>query len=213
MFLFQAKIKSIEYKNKKNILNREFNLLNKTIILCGGTGFYIRAAIDDYNFPKGEQIDNPARDKYQKYYENYGCDSLWDLLNKKDPDSAKIIHKNNVVRVIRALEICDEGLSYAQQVSNLSKIEQMFDCLFFGLKVDPKILNDRINKRVDRMLDLGLVKEVEKLLSDGYRSAITSANAIGYKEIVDFLDNKCSLSEASERIKIATRQYAKRQRT
>lgn len=84
---------------------------------------------------------------------------------------------------------------------------------FFGLKVDPEILKNRIDKRVDKMVESGLVDEVKALLEQGFKDALTSASAIGYKEIVAYLEGRCSVDEAIEQIKIATRQYAKRQRT
>lgn len=185
----------------------------KVPILCGGTGFYIRAAIDDYNFPKGKQADNPLRDKYQNIADKQGSHALWEILKSKDERSAELIHENNVVRVIRALEILEEGKSYADQVENLQNIEQKIPAKFFGLKVNPDILRERIDARVDKMIEAGLIDEVKALLDAGFKDALTSAAAIGYKEIVSHLDGNCSLDEAVEQIKNATHKYAKRQRT
>lgn len=192
----------------KDIISRD-----KIPILCGGTGFYVRAAIDDYDFPKGEQENNPVRDKYKKYLEDHGADELWNLLFSRDPKSAEIIHKNNAVRVIRALEIFDEGKSYFEQVENLQNLPQKVNAKFFGLSVDPEILKTRINNRVDKMMSNGLVEEVKNLLDNNYREALCATSAIGYKEIVSYLDGKIGLDEAIEQIKTSTRQYAKRQRT
>lgn len=186
---------------------------DKNVILCGGTGFYIRAAIDDYDFPKGEQENNPVRDRYQAIADKYGNHELWTILEKKDPNSAKIIHENNVVRVIRALELFEEGLSYADQVDKLQTINQVYDAEFFGLRVDPDILRNRIDIRVDKMVQTGLIDEVKSLLDKGYRKAVTAANAIGYKEIVSYLDGEISLDLAIHQIKSASKKYAKRQRT
>lgn len=124
-----------------------------------------------------------------------------------------MIHENNVVRVIRALEIFDEGKSYAKQVESLQNIPQKYDAKFFGLKVDAEVLRKRIDSRVDKMLDDGLIDEVKNLLNNGFREALTSASAIGYKEIVQYLDGHSSFEDAVLQIKTATRQYAKRQRT
>lgn len=186
---------------------------SKTPILCGGTGFYIRAAIDDYDFPKGEQQDNPIREKYNKIAQMHGAHALWEILNEKDKRSAALIHENNVVRVVRALEIFEEGKSYADQVESLQNIKQKYPAKFFGLKVNPEILKNRIDKRVDKMIEAGLVDEVKTLLDQGFKDALTSASAIGYKEIVEHLEGRCSLDEAVKQIKTATKQYAKRQRT
>ena len=114
---------------------------------------------------------------------------------------------------MRALEIFEEGKSYADQVENLQNIQQKIPAGFFGLKVDPDILRDRIDARVDKMIDVGLIDEVKTLLDAGFRKALTSAAAIGYKEIVAYLDGGCTLDEAIKQIKTATHQYAKRQRT
>lgn len=185
----------------------------KTPVVCGGTGFYVRAAIDDYKFPKGEQVDNELREKYQEYADKNGAHAIWSLLKDKDPKSAEVIHENNVVRVIRALELLEDGKNYYKQLENLSNIEQKIDAVFFGLEVDPGILRKRIEERVDSMFDAGLVDEVKSLLDNGYRDALTAASAIGYKEVVEYLDNKIDLEQAKEQIKSATKKYAKRQRT
>ena len=95
----------------------------------------------------------------------------------------------------------------------MQKIPQKYNAKFFGLKVDPEILRERIDARVDKMLEAGLVDEVKGLLNNGLREALTSAAAIGYKEIVEYLDGNVTLDEAALQIKTATRQYAKRQRT
>lgn len=185
----------------------------KIPILCGGTGFYIRSVIDDYKFLEGEQTDNPIREKYQKYFDENGSHALWELLKQKDSISAGVIHENNVIRVIRALEMHENGQSYANQVEKLQNINQKYPAVFFGLKVDPQILRNRIDDRVDKMFKNGLINEVKQLLKKGYKDAITAANAIGYKETVKYLDGKCTLDQAKDQIKISSRQYAKRQRT
>ena len=185
----------------------------KQAILCGGTGLYVRAAIDDYRFPAGAQDDNPVRAKYTAFAQENGNQALWDLLFSIDPESAKEIHPNNVRRVVRAFELREEGASYAQQKNNLKKIPQAIPAIFFGITFDREKLNERIYRRVDMMVENGLVNEVEALLDKGFRDGITAPQAIGYKEIVQAIDGKCTLNEAIEQIKIATRRYAKRQRS
>lgn len=182
-------------------------------ILCGGTGFYIRAVIDDYDFPKGEQDANPFREYYQELLNEIGNVELWKILQNKDPESAALIHPNNSKRVIRALEMLEDGKNYSVQVNNLKNIEQVIPANFIYIDVDKDILNKRINERVDEMRDAGLVDEVEGLLDKGLRSALTSSQAIGYKEIVSALDGEITFDEAFEQIKTATRRYAKRQRS
>ena len=185
----------------------------KRAILCGGTGFYVRAAIDDYDFPEGEQVGNIVRDKYNAYAAEFGADACWSLLNEKDPVSASLIAPNDVKRVVRAFELLSAGTSYADQKEKLATIPQRYEAIFIGLKVDPDVLSKRIDARVDHMLELGLMNEVRGLLDRGLRAGITSPQAIGYKEIVEYLDGNCTLDDAIEQIKTATRRYAKRQRT
>lgn len=183
----------------------------KRPILCGGTGLYVRAAIDDYEFPSGGQAENPVRAYYQAIADEQGVQAVWDMLDAADPESAAVIHPNNVRRVIRAFELLEEGKSYAQQKENLQSIPQKVPAVLFGLRVDRPILVERIYRRVDSMLDAGLVDEVAGLLEQGFREGVTAPQAIGYKEIVAALDGECSLDDAVEEIKIATRRYAKRQ--
>lgn len=185
----------------------------KQPFLVGGTGLYIRAAIDAYDFPKGEQVDNPVRKKWTAYANENGEEALWEKLREIDPESAEVIHPHNVRRVVRAFELRAEGASYAEQKRNLSHIPQAIPATFIGLSVDPAILRKRIDARVDRMVEQGLIEEVKTLLALGFREGVTAPQAIGYKEIVAALDGKISIDEAIEQIKCATRRYAKRQRT
>lgn len=182
-------------------------------VLCGGTGLYIQASLEDMRFPAGEQIDNATRRRYERFAEERGGQALWDLLSARDAASAALIHPHNTRRVVRALEMADEGVCYADQVKGMRSLPEVFPSLRFSLERDPALLVARIDKRVDDMIDAGLVEEVEGLLSRGFRSALTAPQAIGYKEIVAALDGDTTLAEAIERIKVATRRYAKRQRS
>lgn len=185
----------------------------KRALLCGGTGFYVRAAIDDYVFPEGEQVGNPIRDRYNEIAQIEGAESLWRLLNERDPCSAKIIPPRDVKRVVRAFELLESGSSYASQKEKLASIPQLVPAVFIGLHVDPDLLRRRIDARVDSMFEIGLVEEVEGLLNAGFREGITAPQAIGYKEVVSALDGNITMDEARQKIKIATHRYAKRQRT
>ena len=185
----------------------------KRPLLCGGTGFYVRAAIDGYEFPEGEQVGNPIRDRYNEIAETRGADYLWGLLRDRDPKSAEIIPPRDVKRVVRAFELLEDGTSYAAQKERLASIPQVVPAIFIGLAVDPDCLRARIDARVDAMFKQGLVQEVEGLLNAGFRDGITAPQAIGYKEVVAALDGSITLDEAREKIKIATHRYEKRQRT
>lgn len=182
-------------------------------ILCGGTGFYIQAALEDMRFPEGEQQDNPFRDSLEAFRLMHGNEALWGLLNERDPASAALIHHNNFVRVIRALEMHEEGISYADQVKSIRELPEAVWSLRFLLQVDPRVLAQRINQRVETMRDAGLVDEVEALIAQGFEEALTAPKAIGYKEIIAAKRGEVTLDRAFEQIKTATRRYAKRQRS
>ena len=131
----------------------------------------------------------------------------------RDPASAAVIHPNNVRRVVRAFELLEEGASYAEQKQRLATVAPFVPAVQFGLAVEPAILNERIDARVDAMVAAGLVDEVRGLLAAGFRDGVTAPQAIGYKEIVEALDGNITLEEAVQAIKTATRRYGKRQRT
>ena len=185
----------------------------KRAVLCGGTGFYVRAAIDDYDFPEGEQVRNEVRDCYNAIAKEKGPQPLWEMLCEVDPDSASVIPVNDVKRVVRAFELYHQGESYAEQRRKLSRIGQRYPAVFIGLAVSPDVLRSRIDARVDAMFAEGLVEEVEGLLAAGFREGITAPQAIGYKEVVAALDGAMTMQEAADRVKVATHRYAKRQRT
>lgn len=185
----------------------------KRCVLCGGTGFYVRAVIDDFEFPAGDQVDNPVRDAYNRKVRELGVQAVWDELNEKDPRSAQLIEPNDAKRVVRAFEMMAAGECYADQREKFRTIPQVYPCIMVGLAVAPDILNARIDGRVDAMMRSGLVDEVTSLLNCGLRDAITAQQAIGYKEIVAALDGETTMDEAVAQIKTATHRYAKRQRT
>lgn len=181
---------------------------NKVPILSGGTGFYVQAALEDMRFPEGEQDDNPLRAHYEALQAQQGNEALWNMLNEKDPAAAKLIHPNNFKRVIRALEMHEEGVSYADQVKNIRSLPEAVPSIRFFLEVDPLILAERINARVDMMREEGLVEEVEALMARGFEDALTAPKAIGYKEIIAYEKGEITLDEAFRQIKTATRRYA-----
>lgn len=201
-----------QYQDEARAIISSLYQQNKTPILCGGTGLYVQAVLEDMQFPKGE-YESASRKKYEALRREKGSDYLWHLLQNRDPISAEIIHPHNIRRVIRALEMSDEGISYAEQSRNLKCLPEVFPSLRFGLSVEPSILRERIDIRVDAMIGNGLLDEVKSLLRSGFKNALTAKEAIGYKELVSFLDGAQTFEEAVEQIKIATRRYAKRQRS
>ncbi len=184
-----------------------------TPVLAGGTGLYVRAALDDLSFPAGEQEDNPVRRQYEEYAETHGADALYELLVERDPDSAAVVHQNNTRRVIRALEMLDAGIPYAEQRAGFSTRESIYDTGLFGLTMDRERLYARIDNRVDAMVRAGLLGEVEALLDSGLRSTLTASQAIGYKEFVPVVEGQAELEDAVAAVKQASRRYAKRQLT
>ncbi len=182
-------------------------------IVAGGTGLYVRAALDGFEFPSGEQTDNPLRARFEALAAEKGPDALHAHLREVDPDSAALIHPHNSRRVIRALELHEEGVSYAQRSAGFSVRESLYDVCMVGLTMERAFLYERIDARVDAMIALGLVGEVESLLAHGFREALTATQAIGYKELVAVVEDDASFEQAVGAIKQATRRYAKRQLT
>jgi len=181
-------------------------------IVAGGTGLYVRAAVDAWEFPPGEQ-EAPARRRIEEWVEDHGEDAAYERLKQLDAASAALIHPHNVRRVIRALEMEEEGVSYAEQARRFAERQAVYDVLFIGLLMDRDQLYQRIDARVDDMLDAGLLDEVRTLLAEGYRDALTASQAIGYKELVPVVEGHADLGEAVDAIKRASRRYAKRQLT
>lgn len=179
-------------------------------VFCGGTGLYLKAALDEMDFPSGD-LEDERRAGYQELAERIGEEALHALLAERDPESAAVIHPHNVRRVIRALEMHDDGVSYAEQKSKFSVTRERYHALWFGLTRSRKLLYERINLRVDLMFEQGLVGEVRGLMDQGLGDALTSMQAIGYKEIIDALRGTISMDEARDLIKMRSRRYAKRQ--
>lgn len=182
-------------------------------ILVGGTGFYIQSVIYDIDF-NNEDDNSSVRKKLEEEYDTLGADFMHEKLKKIDIVSAQNIHKNNKKRIIRAIEyflINNEPISSHNEVQREKK--SPYDYRFFVLNPPRDILYERINKRVDIMVENGLVDEVKKLREMGLSTANISMQGIGYKEIIEYLDGEVSLETAIENIKQNTRHMAKRQVT
>ena len=182
-------------------------------ILVGGTGFYIQSIIYDIDF-NNEDDNSSVRKKLEEEYDAFGADFMHEKLKKIDIVSAQTIHKNNKKRIIRAVEyflINNEPISSHNEVQREKK--SPYDFRFFVLNPSRDILYERINKRVDIMVENGLVDEVKKLREMGLSTANISMQGIGYKEIIEYLDGEVSLETAIENIKQNTRHMAKSQVT
>lgn len=194
----------------RKIINQAL-ILKRGIVVTGGTGLYIRAALDNMEFAPGEQEHNVIRGKYEHIYEEEGIDALYDLLIEADPDASEYVHKNNVKRVIRALEIVENGELYSSRAQHFKERKDYYPTLYIGLDLSREVLYERINNRVDDMISQGLVSEVEDLLEKGLLEGKTASQAIGYKELSDVILHGAPLADAVDMIKQQSRRYAKRQ--
>ncbi len=182
-------------------------------ILCGGTGFYIQALLYDIDFTQMEE-NTPLRDRLSALAAEKGPEAVHALLLEKDPASAAAIHPNNLKRVIRAIEFMEEsGGSIAAHNSQQRERESAYRSVFFVLTMDRARLYERIDRRVDIMMERGLVDEVAGLRAMGIQRDSTSMQGIGYKQIYGYLDGEYDLEEAVRLIKRDTRHFAKRQLT
>lgn len=185
----------------------------KIPILVGGTGFYIQAVLYDIDFSANEK-DTSYREKLEKLAQTKGAEYLHDRLREVDEKSAQDIHANNVKRVIRALEYFHQtGEKISEHNEEQRKKVSPYNFSYFVLNDERAHLYEKINLRVDQMINEGLVREVQFLKEKGYTRDMVSMQGLGYKEMLDYLDNKCSLEEAVEIIKRDTRHFAKRQIT
>ena len=186
---------------------------NHIPIICGGTGFYIQAVTRDIDFT--EEDDSNIRKEITRFYDNYGEDALFERLKEIDPESTLIIPKQNVKRVIRAIEFYE---LHHKKISDHNKEQQKretpYNLAYFVLNRDRSLLYEKIDKRVDIMIENGLVDEVKDLISKyPYDSQSGLYNAIGYKEIIDYLNGEYDFERAVYLIKQNSRHYAKRQVT
>lgn len=181
-------------------------------IVTGGTGFYIQSLLYDISFEETEV--SSYREKLTAYYETYGAHVLHEELKKVDPVSYEEIHENNVKRVIRALEFYhDTGYPISEHNKTQRQKESPYNFEYFVLNDDREVLYKRIEERIDTMIEQGLIEEVQMLLDYGCEPDMVSMQGLGYKEIISYLNEECSLEEAVYTLKRDTRHFAKRQLT
>lgn len=204
VFLFQKRVK--EYI-------RDIHARGKLPILAGGTGFYIQAVLYDISFAEGQQ-DDSCRRRLQKEAEEKGGRQLHDRLRQVDPESAEVIHENNIKRVIRALEYYEfTGEKFSKHNAQERQRTSPYNFLYLVLTMERQELYHRIDLRVDQMMREGLADEVKGLLDRGYGRELVSMQGLGYKEIAAALAGECTMEEAVYRLKRDTRHFAKRQMT
>lgn len=185
----------------------------KIPILVGGTGFYIQAITRDIDFTQAEQED-AYRAELEKLAEEKGAEYLHNELKKVDPKAAEEIHMNNVKRVIRALEFFHQnGTPISQHNQEQKEQTTPYNLAYFVLNAPRDLLYQRIEKRIDEMMEEGLIEEVTALKEKGYHRGMVSMQGLGYKEILSYLDGEWPLEEAIRVLKRDTRHFAKRQLT
>ena len=182
----------------------------KIPVICGGTGFYINSLLFDLSYGKVAAAPE-VREKYEKFAEERGKEYVYDILKQTDPAAAEKLHPNDLKRVIRALEIFEAGGVKKSEINDGQKAR--FDYVAVAIDYPREELYERINLRVDKMFEAGLVEEVSSLLSRGIDENCRCMQAIGYKEVIECLKNGLSQSTMRDIIKQNTRRYAKRQIT
>jgi tRNA dimethylallyltransferase len=198
------------YQEKAREKITEVHSRKKNAIIVGGTGLYIKAVLDDLNFPDTDPV---VRTELELEYATKGIGPLFERLEKLDPAAALAIDKANSRRVIRALEVIK--ITGKPFTANLPRKESTRypEALQFGLVMDRELLGEKISARVERMWQAGFVAEVESLIEAGITRGTTAQKALGYSQVIAYKEGKISEDEAIEDTKRATRQYARRQET
>ena len=184
-------------------------------IICGGTGLYLDSLLRGGSFEVADTLPE-YREELMQLAAREGNERVHQMLREVDPESADATHPNNLKRVIRALEIYrSSGVKKSVLDKQSREPESEYDALVVGIRfTDREALYDRINRRVDIMLDMGLEEETRRLLAEGvFESSGTATQAIGYKELLGYIRGEMTLCEAAEELKTASRRYAKRQMT
>jgi len=202
-----AQFSVVDFKMQAEQLILDINARGKLPIIAGGTGLYIKALLENYSFNEVDE-DKELRNKLEQEAEQEGAEKLYARLQELDPEAAAIIHPNNIRRVVRALESVLKGGHVSQETQGSS-----YEAFVFGLTMEREFLYERINKRVDLMLEAGLEAEVKGLLAAGVPTTCQSMQSIGYRQMVWYLVNGMAYEEAVDKLKQATRNFAKRQLT
>lgn len=198
-----------DFKNSAKKIITDINKRGGLPFLVGGTGLYINSLVYNLDFTETEP-DYEYREKLINLLEKEGSEFLYKKLKKNDKSMAEKIHQNNGQRIIRALEILKSG---NKKGDNFREKNNSYNLIYLGLNMDRTKLYEKINQRVDKMVDLGLVDEVKNLLDEGLDKNSQSLKAIGYKEVILYLDGEIDFDEMVDLIKKNSRHYAKRQLT
>lgn len=202
------------FKEDASKIIKQLNNTGKTPIVVGGTGFFLESLLSNYSY--GNAVKNDfIRQKYMNLKEEHGNEYIYDILKKIDPQTAEKLHPNDFKRVIRALEIFEVcgKTKFEMEQQNKQTTSTEFKPYIIGLTMPREMLYEKINLRVDKMIEDGLVAEVEELINQGLTTNNQCMKGIGYKELIDYFNNKQPLDICVEKIKQASRNYAKRQMT
>lgn len=200
-----------EYQKVVRAKIEEIQSRGKTPIIVGGTGLYVQSVLYDFQFSE-QEVDETARNAYYEELEKVGPEEMHRRLASIDPKSAEAIHPNNTRRVIRALEMAELAQSNRSDEQHQRGETPLYNHLIIGIDMDREKLYERINLRVDIMMEKGLEEEARALYDAGIRDT-QAVKAIGYKELFAYFDDLLSKEEAIEQIKQNSRRYAKRQLT
>lgn len=203
----------VQFQHDAKAAMEQFWDKGKLPLVVGGTGFYIQALLYDVDFSE-EDADLKLRQKYAQLAQSEGAEALHAQLAQVDPQAAGQIHANNIKRVIRALEFYEKTGTPISAHNAAERAKQSpYGFAYFVLTDRREHLYERIDARVDAMMEQGLLGEVKKLRDMGYTRDLVSMQGLGYKELLAYLDGECSLDEAVYMIKRDTRHFAKRQLT
>lgn len=201
-----------EYQKRAKSAIEQIFLQQKTPIISGGTGLYVNSLIYDMDF-SAPPVGHVYREKLEKLALEYGNGYVHKLLEEKDKEAAARIHPNNLKKVIRALEVAEHSEEGIKSFEHSFVMTKDYSYKIIGLCRNREELYERINLRVDMLLDMGLVDEIKSLLDMGLTADNISMKGIGYKEIIGYLDGEYDLEHAIYLVKRNTRHYAKRQMT
>lgn len=212
-FMPEEEFNVVKFKELALTYMEEIYAKGKIPIIVGGTGFYIQAILNDIDFTETAE-DTSYRQYLQQVADEKGAEFLYEQLREVDEEATKTIHQNNVKRVIRALEYYHQtGNKISEHNEEQRQKESPYNFAYFVLNHDRSILYDRIEKRIDTMMDQGLLDEVISLYNKGYNKNLVSMQGLGYKELIAYLEGEYTLEEAVYILKRDTRHFAKRQLT
>lgn len=203
-----AEFNVVDFKERAEELIKDINARGKLPIIAGGTGLYIKALLEGYAF-NSVDADEAMRQELEQFTLEHGKEALHARLEQLDPEAAARLHVNDTRRVIRAIEAASKG----EEISQYGAAEMPFEAVVFGLNMPREILYERINRRVDIMIEQGLEKEVRRLLEEGVPVDCQSMKSIGYRQMLWYINDGMDYDFAVDKLKQATRNFAKRQVT